>query len=60
LVVILGIVMGILIISITCVLILCLCTLRPKTKTPPIETGKYSSSNCYYVYFHFCISITTF
>ncbi|XP_004495897.1 proline-rich receptor-like protein kinase PERK3 [Cicer arietinum] len=37
---ILGIVTGILITSIICVLILCLCTLRPKRKTPPTETEK--------------------
>ncbi|CAK8572706.1 unnamed protein product [Lathyrus sativus] len=40
LVVVLGIVTGILIISIICVLILCLCTLGSKTKTPPTETEK--------------------
>ncbi|KAK2403468.1 proline-rich receptor protein kinase PERK3 [Trifolium repens] len=40
LVAILGIVTGILIISIICVLILCLFTLRPKTKTPHIEIEK--------------------
>lgn len=39
LLVILGIVTGILIMSIICVLILCLCTLRPKTKRPT-ETEK--------------------
>ncbi|XP_057424412.1 receptor-like serine/threonine-protein kinase ALE2 [Lotus japonicus] len=36
----LGIVMGILFISIVCVLALCLRMLRPKTKAPPIETEK--------------------
>ncbi|KAK7344370.1 hypothetical protein VNO77_13894 [Canavalia gladiata] len=37
---ILGIVIGVLFISVVCVLILCLCTLRPKTTTPPPETEK--------------------
>ncbi|KAK7392228.1 hypothetical protein VNO78_20658 [Psophocarpus tetragonolobus] len=37
---ILGIVTGFLFISILCVLILYLCTMRPKTKTPPTETEK--------------------
>ncbi|XP_061338388.1 proline-rich receptor-like protein kinase PERK3 [Gastrolobium bilobum] len=36
----LGIVTGILLISIVCVLTLWLCTLRSKTKTPPTETEK--------------------
>lgn len=52
LLVILGIVTGILIMSIICVLILCLCTLRPKTKRPT-ETGKFSSCDCYCIYFSF-------
>ena len=38
---ILGIGAGILFIAIIFVLILCLCTLRPKNKGPLIETGKY-------------------
>ncbi|XP_020208027.1 proline-rich receptor-like protein kinase PERK3 [Cajanus cajan] len=37
---ILGIVTGVLFISIVCVLILCLCTLRPKTTPPPTENEK--------------------
>ncbi|BAT95272.1 Receptor-like serine/threonine-protein [Vigna angularis] len=37
---ILGIVTGVLFISIVCVLTLCLCTMRPKAKTPPMETEK--------------------
>ncbi|KAL9318825.1 hypothetical protein ACSQ67_015342 [Phaseolus vulgaris] len=37
---ILGIVTGVLFISILCVLILCLCTMRRKRKTPPTETEK--------------------
>ncbi|KAK7269599.1 hypothetical protein RIF29_22332 [Crotalaria pallida] len=37
---ILGIVIGILLISVVCVLILCLCTWRPKTKKPSTETQK--------------------
>ncbi|KAK7278170.1 hypothetical protein RJT34_23195 [Clitoria ternatea] len=42
---ILGIVTGVLFISIVFVIILCLCTLRPKTKMPPIETEKASTES---------------
>ncbi|WVY98217.1 hypothetical protein V8G54_030368 [Vigna mungo] len=40
---ILGIVTGVLFISIVCVLTLCLCTMRRKTKTPPRETVKVAN-----------------